>query len=213
MLHSLNVIGANSLASWPGAVTTLDEQSANAPALGYTGSGADELLAWTGTDTAHHLNVATFNLAASGGTTANACQSSQLSMVAAGSQGAAGHLGVQYKFTNTSPNACTLYGYPSAQLLDANRAPLTTHDTDATQGPLFTQQTVQTVTLAPNGSAYFVVNWSDVPDSSAPGCSQASYLRIAPPDNTQTFTVPSSIDACSAGNLIISPVEPTSFGY
>jgi hypothetical protein len=212
-LNSLNLIGSNSLSSWPGAVTTLDEQSADSPSLGYIGSGSNALLTWTGTDPNHHLNVATFALSASGGPTGNTCQSSQLGLVAAGSQGTAGHLGIQYKFTNTSTQTCTLSGYPNGQLLDANRSPVATHVTDATQGPLFNQQTVQTVTLAPNGNAYFVINWSDVPDSSAPGCSQAIYLLITPPGASKTFTVPSSIHACSAGNLIVSPVEPTSFGY
>jgi beta-N-acetylhexosaminidase len=58
--HSLNVRDTSSFPVWPlSDMTTLAENALGGPALGYVGIVGQTLLAWTGTDTAHHLNVAT----------------------------------------------------------------------------------------------------------------------------------------------------------
>lgn len=64
-LNSLNIAYTSTLSNWPAAIVTLNEQGLGSPALGFSnklGSGQPStvriLLAWTGTDTAHHLNVA-----------------------------------------------------------------------------------------------------------------------------------------------------------
>jgi hypothetical protein len=64
-LNSLNIAYTSTLSNWPTAIVTLNEQGLGSPALGYSnklGPGQPNtvriLLAWTGTDTAHHLNVA-----------------------------------------------------------------------------------------------------------------------------------------------------------
>jgi peptidoglycan/xylan/chitin deacetylase (PgdA/CDA1 family) len=56
----LNLRYTDSFPQWPiaGAKTTFDDSVVGAPALGYTGPSGHVLLAWTGTDTNHHLNVA-----------------------------------------------------------------------------------------------------------------------------------------------------------
>lgn len=58
--HSLNVQYTESYPSWPsaGAKSTLNETALGGPALGFTGVYRQVIVAWTGTDTAHHLNVA-----------------------------------------------------------------------------------------------------------------------------------------------------------
>jgi hypothetical protein len=68
-LHSLNIAYTSTLPSWPAPVVTLDEQGFGAPALGFSGKlglGAANtvtiLLAWTGTDASHHLNVAVIQI-------------------------------------------------------------------------------------------------------------------------------------------------------
>jgi hypothetical protein len=68
-LRSLNIAYTSTLASWPAPVVTLDEQAFGAPALGYSnklGLGATNavklLLAWTGMDAGHHLNVAVIQI-------------------------------------------------------------------------------------------------------------------------------------------------------
>lgn len=58
--HSVNVKFTTSFPYWPRSYdkATLPEEAFGAPALGSVGVSATLLLAWTGTDAAHHLNVA-----------------------------------------------------------------------------------------------------------------------------------------------------------
>ncbi|HEY1391320.1 MAG TPA: polysaccharide deacetylase family protein [Ktedonobacterales bacterium] len=60
--HGLNFQYTQGFPAWPDpSVTkaTLAESAWGAPALGFIGGPSQMLVAWTGTDTAHHLNVAT----------------------------------------------------------------------------------------------------------------------------------------------------------
>lgn len=59
--HTLNVTNTSgsSFPNWPKPITPLNEQALGAPALGYTDNGSSSvLLAWTGVDPQHHLNIA-----------------------------------------------------------------------------------------------------------------------------------------------------------
>jgi hypothetical protein len=57
--HSLNLMSTNDFHSWPTTVTTFAETATGGPVLGSVdAAGSQRLLAWTGTDPAHHLNVA-----------------------------------------------------------------------------------------------------------------------------------------------------------
>ena len=58
--HHLNVQYTESFPNWPtdNSKTTFGETDLGAPALGYIGQLRHMLVAWTGTDSAHHLNVA-----------------------------------------------------------------------------------------------------------------------------------------------------------
>jgi peptidoglycan/xylan/chitin deacetylase (PgdA/CDA1 family) len=57
---ALNLRDTDTFPQWPlaGTKTTLGDSVLGAPALGYTGPSGHVLLAWTGTDAAHHLNAA-----------------------------------------------------------------------------------------------------------------------------------------------------------
>jgi hypothetical protein len=59
--HSLNLMDTADFHTWPGPVTTFAETATGGPVLGAVnlgGTGHRLQLAWTGTDPAHHLNVA-----------------------------------------------------------------------------------------------------------------------------------------------------------
>ena len=67
--HSLNLAYTSGLASWPAPIVTLNELGFGGPVIGYStkmGFGQHNdvmiLLAWTGTDPAHHLNVAVIEI-------------------------------------------------------------------------------------------------------------------------------------------------------
>jgi beta-N-acetylhexosaminidase len=58
--RSLNVRFTPSLSQWPQSdKTVLSDSAFGGPALGYAGDIGKTLLAWTGTDAGHHLNIAT----------------------------------------------------------------------------------------------------------------------------------------------------------
>jgi peptidoglycan/xylan/chitin deacetylase (PgdA/CDA1 family) len=60
--RSLNFQYSQGFPAWPDPVTTkatLAESAFGAPALGFIGGPSQMLVAWAGTDTAHHLNIAT----------------------------------------------------------------------------------------------------------------------------------------------------------
>lgn len=64
--HSVNVRFTQSLSQWPLSYkTTLSETALGGPSLGYMGDVGRMLLSWTGTDAAHHLNIATLATAGS----------------------------------------------------------------------------------------------------------------------------------------------------
>jgi hypothetical protein len=55
--RSLCLMYANTITSWSAPVT-FNEYAMGSPALGYQGPNGSVLIAWTGTDSAHHLNIA-----------------------------------------------------------------------------------------------------------------------------------------------------------
>lgn len=136
------------------------------------------------------------------------CLPTQLSLTTKQAGAAAGHSGEMGIFTNISTTVCSLYGFPGAQMLDAQRNQMTTHALWQTSAYMYSNQPKQTVQLAPGGSAYFAVTWSDVPIGSDTSCPMSSYLAVTPPNDFSVLTVPNQITACG-GNLEISPVEPT----
>ena len=56
--HRLNLIYAETLDKWSFTVT-FNESALGAPSLGYPGASGATLLAFTGTDSAHHINIVT----------------------------------------------------------------------------------------------------------------------------------------------------------
>jgi hypothetical protein len=59
-LHAVNVRYTESFPTWPleGNQSTLRETALGGPVVGFVGNSRQVLVAWTGTDAAHHLNVA-----------------------------------------------------------------------------------------------------------------------------------------------------------
>ncbi|HEY7975951.1 MAG TPA: DUF4232 domain-containing protein [Ktedonobacterales bacterium] len=138
------------------------------------------------------------------------CQPAQLIFTIHTGGGAAGHIGQMGQFTNQSSATCSLYGFPGAQMLDAQHNPMPTHALWQTSAYMYTNQMKQLVQLAPGASAYFAVTWSDVTVGSATSCPASAYLSVTPPNDFSVLTVADQINACDS-NLEISPVEPTAF--
>jgi hypothetical protein len=138
------------------------------------------------------------------------CQPSQLTLTIHFGGGAAGHIGQMGQFTNSSNTTCSLYGFPGAQMLDAQHTPMTTHALWQTSAYMYSNQMKHLVLLAPGASAYFAVTWSDVTFGSQTTCPTSSYLSVTPPNDFSVLTITDQINACDS-NLEISPVEPKAF--
>lgn len=112
--------------------------------------------------------------------------------------------------TNTSSSACSVFGFPGAQLLDAQRQPMTTRVSQATAGPwsgVFPEQRLQ---VAPGAAVYFALAWSATSSGAQESCAASSYLALTPPGDTSAVTAPNPIQACG-GAITLSPFQPAPF--
>jgi len=142
---------------------------------------------------------------AAGGGTAS-CTGSQLSLkINQGSSGM-GHTGSVLVFTNTGGAACTLYGYPGADVTEGgsyNFAPRM----NATR---VSGTAVKTVTLAPGSSASAMLEWGVNPTgggtANAANCPamDGGYLEVTPPNTTDTIKSDPPLDMCT--DLQVFPV-------
>lgn len=110
---------------------------------------------------------------------APSCQASDLK-IAQGSVGAAaGSVYLQIDFTNTSPAACSLYGYPGVALTAA-RNPASQVGAAATRT---TGMPAKRVTLAPSASASATLRIVDVANYPAASCGpvSGSYIQVYAP--------------------------------
>ena len=134
-----------------------------------------------------------------------ACAARDLVTTVVGSQGAAGTFELTFALHNTSTTSCPMEGYPGAQLLDASGTELPTHVVSG--GNLqFTNFAPAPVVLAAGATAYFNLAYSDVPSGTETTCPTAAQIEVFPPHAVDHDVVTTSIMACAAGTLTVSPV-------
>ena len=146
------------------------------------------------------------------------CQAAQLAIAQDFSSGATGHVGIELRLHNVSPQPCSLKGFATIVLLDGSRRPLRTVLRWGPGGFFNFNRPVRLVTLAPGGNAYMALGWTHIP---TPGqsCPRAPNLLILPPGASSALLVAvghgavyayGAVDACG-GQLSVSAVEPTHF--
>jgi hypothetical protein len=131
-----------------------------------------------------------------------ACVNGDVDVTDTPGQGAAGTLSLVLIFHNVSGHRCYLTGYPGASVVGPGGEDLL----DATRDHADAAK-VSDVTLAVDGRASALLQWSDVPGSAgADGCAvqNAANLMVTPPNFTQSSTL--SISA-STGSEICSGFE------
>jgi Domain of unknown function (DUF4232) len=136
-----------------------------------------------------------------------ACKAAQLKLSWAISYGGATEMGT---LTNTSGAACSLFGFPGAQLLDAQRQPLATQVSWATSGAWGGVMPEQRLQVVPGGSVYIAVKWASAGSGAQSSCAPAAYLALTPPDDASAVTVSDPISVCG-GALTISPFQIAPF--
>ena len=137
------------------------------------------------------------------------CYTNQLTIYPDSGNSGMGHVGLYFRLHNHSNRACTLYGYPGAQLLDGHGGYLHTvlhWGVGYISGP----QAKRLVYLRAGSNAFFLLEWVHIP---TPGqsCPGAPAVLITPPNTYRSIRVsvlPGRIDACG-GILNAAPVEPT----
>lgn len=132
------------------------------------------------------------------------CHTGELAITRDGGGVGAGNVGATFRVRSLATLPCTLYGFPGAQLLDANKQPMQTTLTWSTSGYLIGTVPEARVVLRPGDSAYFVLEYADVP---SPGdtCPASTYVEVTPPDEYTSITVPAQLAPCG-GRMTASPI-------
>ena len=170
-----------------------------------TSTGAGSTGAASSTDTATSGSGGGTSTQAAGGGTAS-CTGSQLALkINQGSSGM-GHTGSVLVFTNTGGAACTLSGYPGADVTENG-----TYNFEPRMNATRVSGTaVKTVTLAPGSSASAMLEWGVNPtgggSANAANCPgmDGGYLEVTPPNTTDTIKSDPPLDMCT--DLQVYPV-------
>lgn len=114
--------------------------------------------------------------------------------------------------TNTSGQACTLYGYPGVEPAHASGA-LIEYETVRSDNPAQQQnasQQPQIVTLQPGDTAHAVLSyyygWMTAQQKE--NCVHWDAIAVTPPDERDHLLIPDSNTACRVGPLAVGPVKP-----
>ncbi len=137
------------------------------------------------------------------------CHVSQVAVSYAGSQGAAGHIVITFRMTNTSSTVCWIYGFVGMRMLDGAGGQLPTRV--MRNGGFFSAQPGPSqFNLSPGQAGTFMVAYGDVPVGSETTCAAAAQLIVTPPDEFDYLTLKVqgwSLAPCAAGELDVTPVR------
>src|SRR5919202_271448 len=140
--------------------------------------------------------------------TGDRCHTAGVRLSVDGVDAGAGNLVGTFRFTNTLDVACTVSGYPGAELRDDAGNPLPTSVVRG-GGPAATRPGPTEVRVAPGASAIFRVHWEQVPVGDETGCSTSAAVAVTPPDEYAPLILPMTIHACGGGRLDVSAVQPS----
>jgi hypothetical protein len=135
------------------------------------------------------------------------CRVSDLTLAQVTHDAGAGNVAILYSLTNGSSAPCTMEGYPTVRLLNADHQPLPTQQENTTHGYFYGSAQAQQVTVQPQGSAYFALEWTHIP-AAGQTCPTAAVAEITPPGAHASLNAPGAIDACG-GRITVSPVQGT----
>jgi hypothetical protein len=145
---------------------------------------------------------------ASGGGGASACGTADLSASVGSSEGAAGTVYDTIVFTNIGGKSCTLYGYPGVSLADSSASQI------GAAARRSSTQSASLVTLASGSKANFVLGVAEAGNYPSGTCQPKSsaYLKIFPPNQTQSLEIPFKTTGCAASSVKLLSVTVVSSG-
>ena len=133
-----------------------------------------------------------------------ACRTAQLQLRTGRVEGAMGHQYISFAFQNRSSEACTMFGFPGVQLLDAHSSPLPTKVGHA----YFDTGPARRVLLQRFGYAFFTLAEALIPYGSDPQPCPRATLAATPPGQRQALTSPQALTPCG-GSVVVTPVRST----
>ena len=134
------------------------------------------------------------------------CHTAGLTLSLAASDAGAGQRWDTYRLTNWTGVSCLFYGYPGAQLLDADNNPLPTNVVRG--GGQTNDPGPATVVVPAGGSAKFVAHWSPIPVGNETTCPTASTLLVTPPDEWDALSIATPMNPCGGGTINVSALQP-----
>lgn len=119
--------------------------------------------------------------------------------------GAAGSTFYQLELSNTSGQACTLYGFPGVSAVSRGGGQLGRAAARDHADP------VRLVTLRPGATAHVLLRIVDVTNFPAASCDPANAvaLRVYPPNDRRSVEVPFAFRACRNGGPVYLDVRTT----
>jgi len=142
--------------------------------------------------------------------TAAPCKGPQLKLSNDGGDAGMGHRRAIIAVQNIGARACSLTGYPSVSLRDADGDALTSVRTDQHPGSWFRSgEAPAPVELAPRAKAFFDMAWTVIPheDKGERACPSASGIRMTPPGDSSTVSLAQTFTPCG-GRIEVSPFRP-----
>lgn len=134
-----------------------------------------------------------------------ACRSGELTLKRIATEAAAGARFATFALSSVAPAACTLAGYPTVVLYDANGRKLAVRVVQTEQAYAEAGGPPAPVTLAPAGRAVFHLAWGAVASDAGP-CLTAARVQVTPPGGDQALEVEERMEVCG-GQLRVSPVR------
>lgn len=138
-------------------------------------------------------------------TTASApgCTTNKLTASLGSGSGAAGSIYYPVEFTNSSGEACTLYGYPGVSLVTSAGTQV---GAAATEDPTYPRRLV---TLAPGNTGHAELKITDALNYPAATCHPAAVrrLKVFPPGQTSPLYISLTATACRKASVQILDVQ------
>lgn len=137
------------------------------------------------------------------------CKGPQLRLSVGDGDAGAGNRVRNFALENAGSQACTLTGYPTVTVRDADGDVLSSIRAEQSPGSYFRQGQAPTpVSLAPGEKALFEVAWNVVPHEGEgeKTCPAAKTIRVVAPADTAALTTPFEFTPCG-GRIRVSPLR------
>ncbi|MGH3169478.1 MAG: DUF4232 domain-containing protein [Trebonia sp.] len=210
VVSAILAAGCSSSTSGPGSTPAASPSSPSSGTSGTssaaTGSaGTPTTSSSSGAGSSSTPGSASSPSAASG---ASACGTTDLSASVGGGQGAAGTIYSTIVFTNIGGRSCTLYGYPGVSLADSSATQI------GAAARRSATQSAKLVTLSPGAKANFVLGVAEAGNYPSGTCQpkNSSYLKIYPPNQTQSMEISFKTTGCASTSVKLLSVTVVSAG-